>query len=392
VLPFPLRGDRAGLPAFAVANASTQVDLRNALDSFEAEWRQHGEREERRLAYVAVTRPRQLLLCSGFWWNENNVQSRGPSPFLAEIRETCLAGAGVVDVWAAPPPDDATNPTSELVMRAPWPQDPLGERRDVMAAAAAEVRAAPADWMAATIEDPVVREEAERWAHEVDLLLAERIRSRPPGDATVDVSLPSQLSVSDLVELRDDPAGLAARLRRPMPRRPDPRSRRGTAFHRWLEQRFGGDQLLDLDELPGAGDEGAGADDELSDLQAKFLASQWADRRPIAVEVGFATTVADTVIRGRMDAVFANADGTFDVVDWKTGSQPHGGHAEAAAVQLGAYRLAWAELADVSVDRVRAAFYYVKDDHTVRPSDLVDADGLVALVTSIPGAVTAGAG
>ena len=67
--------------------------------------------------------------------------------------------------------------------------------------------------------------------------------------------------MSRLVELAADPAGLAARLRRPLPLPPNPHARRGTAFHAWLEQRFGAAQLLDLDELPGAADEGAASDD-----------------------------------------------------------------------------------------------------------------------------------
>jgi len=176
-----------------------------------------------------------------------------------------------------------------------------------------------------------------------------------------------------------------------MPLRPDPLSRRGTAFHRWLEQRFGSDQLLDLDELPGSGDEGAADDAALVELQQKFLASAWADRTPVAVEVGFATVVAGIVIRGRMDAVFAGPDGTYEVVDWKTGRRPTGGHAKAAAIQLSAYRLAWAELAGVPVDKVTAAFHYVRDDETVRPADLADADALAALVTDVPIAERAGA-
>src|SRR5262249_12851976 len=122
----------------------------------------------------------------------------------------------------------------------------------------------------------------------------------------------------------------------------------------------------------------------LADLQARFLESEWAARSPVAVEVGFATTVAGVVIRGRMDAVYADADGRFDVVDWKTGRRPDGADAAAAAVQLGAYRLAWAELAGVPVGRVRAAFHYVRDGVTVRPADLLDAAGLVALVASVP--------
>jgi DNA helicase-2/ATP-dependent DNA helicase PcrA len=259
-----------------------------------------------------------------------------------------------------------------------WPQDPLGSRREAIERAAALVRSAVAP------ADGSQDSESSRWAYEVDLLLAERARTVPrPGD-TQDVQVPAQLSVSHLVSLRHDPAALARSLRRPMPRRPDPYARRGTAFHRWLEERFGSDQLIDLDELPGAGDENAAADEALAGLQERFLASEWAPRAPVAVEVPFATSVAGVVIRGRMDAVFADDDGGFDVIDWKTGRRPAGRAASDAAIQLGAYRLAWAELSGVPVDRVRAGFHYVADGVTVRPADLIDARGLVALVANLP--------
>jgi ATP-dependent DNA helicase UvrD/PcrA len=103
---------------------------------------------------------------------------------------------------------------------------------------------------------------------------------------------------------------------------------------------------------------------------------------PHDVEVPFATVIAGVVIRGRMDAVYAAAGGRFDVVDWKTGSQPADG--SAAGVQLAAYRLAWAALAGVPVERVSAAFFYVRDGVTVRPSDLLDEAGLVELITRLP--------
>jgi DNA helicase-2/ATP-dependent DNA helicase PcrA len=53
-------------------------------------------------------------------------------------------------------------------------------------------------------------------------------------------------------------------------------------------------------------------------------------------------------------------------------------------VQLAAYRLAWAALAGLPVEQVRAAFGYVREGLTVRPSDLLDEAGLVALVTALP--------
>jgi DNA helicase-2/ATP-dependent DNA helicase PcrA len=446
VLPFPLRGDRSGLPELRLSGAGDQKAVAAALAGFAADWRAHDEREERRLAYVAVTRPRRLLLCSGYWWGEGTKRPRGPSPFLEEIRAVCRDGAGIVDLWTAPPEPDATNPTAVEAVTATWPADPLGSRRPALERAAELVRAAisrqagpgfgsagqaagrqvegrqagpgfgsagqaaggqvegrqagpgfgsagraagrprAALSTGAAPEDGATQGGAgDGWEHEVDLLLAERARLTRDPNAPVDVPLTGHLTVSQLVALRRDPESLARALRRPLPAKPDPYARRGTAFHAWMEQRFGADELLDLDELPGAADEGAAPDDILIDLRKRFEESEWADRQPLRVEVPFAITVAGVVVRGRMDAVFQDPDGRYDVVDWKTGRRPSAGRdAAAAAVQLAAYRIAWAELAGVPVDRVRAAFHYVADGVTVRPADLLDLEGLTALLTALP--------
>jgi DNA helicase-2/ATP-dependent DNA helicase PcrA len=385
VLPFPLRGDAGGLPRLALEEAADQRAVAAAVEAFNEEWAAHDEREERRLAYVAVTRPRRLLLCSGYWWGEGVKKPRGPSVFLTEIRDQCLSGGGAVVAWEPEPAPDAANPTSEVVATAQWPSDPLGPRRPAMTEAAATVRQLMSAIVEESVPDPEpdLDAQAAAWGHEVDMLLAERDR-QARRDEPIDIALPGHLSVSQLVTLRRDPQGLARQLRRPMPSRPDPYSRRGTAFHLWLEQRFGAGRLLDVDELPGAADEGAAPDEALAELQERFLASEWADRTPVEVEAPFATVVAGIVVRGRMDAVFADPGGRYDVVDWKTGRQPSGVEAQAAAVQLAAYRLAWAELAGVPVEHVRAAFHYVREGVTVRPADLLDAAGLAALLNSVP--------
>ncbi|WNM42816.1 UvrD-helicase domain-containing protein [Micromonospora halotolerans] len=409
VLPFPLRGDADGLPELGLAGAEDQRGVVRAVEDFTDDWRAHDEREERRLAYVAVTRPRRLLLCSGYWWGEGTKKFRGPSVFLREVHDACLAGGDghLVDAWAPEPAGDAVNPTTETVLRAEWPADPLGARRPALAEAAALVRRYLADPEAARREEallaagagaagnadealpaagaepPAEDAEVARWRREADLLLAERAELARRAEA-VEVELPGHLSVTQLVALRRDPEALARTLRRPMPTEPNPYARRGTAFHTWLEQRFGADRLLDVDELPGAADEDAAPDDALTELQERFLASEWADRVPVEVEVPFATVIAGVVVRGRMDAVFARPGGRYDVVDWKTGRQPTGREADAAAVQLAVYRLAWAELAGVPVERVGAAFHYVRDGVTVRPADLLDASGLTALVAAVP--------
>jgi DNA helicase-2/ATP-dependent DNA helicase PcrA len=190
--------------------------------------------------------------------------------------------------------------------------------------------------------------------------------------------------VSQLVELAEDPLALAARLRRPLPFAPNPMARRGTAFHAWLERRFGCTRLIDHDELPGAADEGAAPNAELGSLQAAFLASEWAPRCPHDVEVPFETVLDGVGVRGRMDAVFADADGGWTVVDWKTGTVPDEATLRAVSVQLAAYRLAWSALSGAPLQRVRAAFHYVRANRTLQPADLLDADGLRDLLRTIP--------
>src|SRR5213078_3022960 len=119
------------------------------------------------------------------------------------------------------------------------------------------------------------------------------------------------LSVSSLVTMAADPAELARQIRRPMPRPPAPQARRGTAFHRWLEERFGQQRLLDPADLLGAADDPAdGAEEaELSLLRERFETGEWGSRWPVDVEVPFETLIAGRSVRGRIDAVFATSGG-----------------------------------------------------------------------------------
>jgi DNA helicase-2/ATP-dependent DNA helicase PcrA len=87
--------------------------------------------------------------------------------------------------------------------------------------------------------------------------------------------------------------------------------------------------------------------------------------------------LAGQVVRGRIDAVYRDGDepGRWLVVDWKTS------RAETAdPLQLAIYRVAWADLAEVPVEQVRAAFYYVRSGRLVEP-DLPTRAALERLVT-----------
>ncbi len=394
-LPVHLRGDRPDLPELELDGAADRKEVAERLDAHERAFDDRRLVEERRLFYVALTRAEHALLVSGHWWGETGDTARGPSDLLAEVGELAAAGGGrcgVVDTWAEPPAEDEANPLAAAVHEAPWPVDPLGSRRAAVDEGAALVRAArrrraeqteetaPAD-ESDTTPDP------DGWAADIEVLLAERAAAR---DRHARVLLPPQLSVSQLVDLAADPDALARRLRRPVPRPPDPRARRGTEFHAWLERWFSATELLEFDELPGAADdEAADAADpagaaDATELRDRFTASRWATRTPVAVEVPFETEVAGTLVRGRIDAVFADPDGGATVVDWKTGGLPREDALPALAVQLAAYRLAWASLSGLPVERVRAALHYVRHDRTVAPADLLDAAGLRALVAAVP--------
>ncbi|RBY96490.1 ATP-dependent helicase [Blastococcus sp. TF02-8] len=371
--------DRAELPALElpVPGSGDQAAVRDALEQYVQDWKDFGRDEEIRLGYVAVTRARKLLLCSGSWWRDG-VKPCGPSSLLETVKEACEAGAGALLHWAPAPEDGATNPALEEWPVGVWPVDPLSEpRRRALTAAAQLVEGAAPHPLDPERSLGDGDELVDQWVRDADLLLRERARHASP---TVDVPLPSHLSVSALVTLRRDPAELARRLRRPMPAAPAPQARRGTAFHAWLEERFGAARLVDLDELPGSGDELATPDGALEELREAFLASEWADRQPLEVEVPFETPLGPLTLRGRIDAVFRREDGGYEVIDWKTGPPPTAGEMAAAGVQLAAYRLGWARLTGVPVEQVSAGFHHVSAKETIRPVDLLDEAGLLALV------------
>ena len=385
-LPPLLRGDRAalGLHGVPVLDTSAVTDRKALTDVVDAHRELLAQRridEERRLLYVALTRTEDTLLISGHHWGASAATPCGPSEFLTEIKgiiEASDAGeaCGEIGHWAPPPADGEPNPLRDNATEALWPVDPLSGRR-------ADVRRG-ADLVAAAMAGALTSdgEGTDGWIAQVradvDALLAERARAAEPAP----VPRPGQLSVSALVELDRDPQALR-RLTRRLPSRPDPHALLGTAFHDWVQRFYGADRLFDLDDLPGAGESADPGAEVLEALQEAFTASAWAARTPVDVEVPFEMAIGDTVVRGRIDAVFADPDGGVTVVDWKTGEPPADEAARRhVAVQLAVYRLAWAALAGVPETDVRAVFHYVRSGRTVTPGQLYGPDELAALLTA----------
>jgi DNA helicase-2/ATP-dependent DNA helicase PcrA len=384
-VPYDLRGDCDGLPVLRWRSAPDLLALQNEVSDFISAGGEHGIDEERRLAYVAFTRARRELLVTAPVWADPTTP-RITSRFLTELVDHPDLGLRPLPWEPLPEPDGdtrAVNPRQSEPVSAIWPADPMAARRARLSNAVHEVLGAMADLDAegSTAQGSGQEPEVAGRERELAILLAERDSAARPGD--IEVRVPRHLSASAVVSLAADPQRFARDLRRPMPAAPALAARRGTAFHAWVEQHFARAAFVDLLDLPGSADEDPADDEELSLMKERFLASQWSGRSPEAIEVAIETTVAEISIRGRIDAVFARSGGGFTVVDWKTGDRPTGDKARIRALQLEAYRLAFARLRGLALDQVDAAFYYAGTGETVF-AELADDERLATLLGSIP--------
>ena len=362
VLPAELRGDAIDQPMLDGWD-------KKALDTYREATRAHGAEEELRLGYVAFTRAARRLVVSSYQWGTRKT-AYGPSAYQRVVRDALVAWGLPPEGWLDVPAKGESNPLDEIDPSVSWPLTGIGREAQLRREAAARVRSV--DLTSPEEElDLVHASVVQEWDAELERLIAEAHAER---STEISVPMPSSLSATSLSRMRDDAAAFARDLARPMPRKPSAAARFGTRFHAWVEARFGQQQLIGLDELPGAGD--AEIDEvELRELVAAFEAGEFAERVPLAVEPPFALVLDGQVVRGRIDAVYTEPDGGYLVVDWKTSK------AETAdPLQLAVYRLAWAELTGVPLESVRAAFHYVRTGRTVVHDDLPGRGQLEALL------------
>ncbi|PPG58647.1 ATP-dependent DNA helicase [Rathayibacter sp. AY2B7] len=366
-MPYAFRGDAAELPDLAWRGCSTQKEVVDAIGAFGDTLRERNEAEERRLAYVAVTRARHHLLLSGSWW-AGQAKPRGPGVFLRDLEE-----AGTIPRLPTEPANEE-NPLERAPRTFRWPHDPLGSRGDRVRAAAARVRSAEPALLGARGDD-------------IRLLLAERAVRLAGGERT---PLPTRIPASRFKDIVSTPDEVAAQLRRPMPERPYRQTRLGTTFHSWVENRFGvqgGAEAVDTfpDELDDAGPASV-EQERLDALIATFERSEWADRRPEAVEIEIHLQLAGHVVVCKLDAVYPTEDGV-QIVDWKTGRAPKdAADLELKQFQLALYRLAYSRWRGVPLESVDAVFYFVADDLVLRPERFYSERELAESLSSATGA------
>lgn len=355
-LPWPFRGDADELPVFEWQAATSRKELKDALAVFREGVRVRSVDEERRLAYVAITRARHGLFLSGSFWASQK-KWRTPSIFLSE-----LADAGIVAPLPSAP-EAEENPLGDHLDTVTWPFDPLGSRRAAVERAAAAVAEA----------EPVTAGVLKK---QLDQLLEER---RLRVDASGLTALPTRVPASRFKDYINSPDKVAAALRRPMPERPYRATQLGTLFHSWVEDRYGAlSSADDLDSFVTETDSEELVDEaEFARLKGTFEASPWGNRAPVDVECEIHLPFDGQVIICKIDAVYSQG-GRFEVVDWKTGKAPKdAADLEQKQLQLALYRLAYATWKGIDPALIDAVFYFVATNEVIRPERIFSQEELL---------------
>ena len=466
-LPWPLRGDAENLPRWG-ASASGDAWLEENLAHDWAIWcclvngkpakakddwmpdpylnqlPDFRKEEDRRLAYVAVTRAADELIVTGslFSGTAKGTDPSGrrrspklqPSPFLCEVAEA-LGETSRIEA-AQESFTRIQNPASLYATEAVWPHDPLEGRTAVRVfeangtpeehnvperepfrlsgpsrrpaideAAAAVAEALRSGRPPAQPDHP----QAAQWKQEAELVLAQLTTK----DHSDPAPFPEHLSASTLVALGENMDAALGRLRRPIPQEPRRSFRRGTQTHAWIEERLGSIQQPAFESEHSEHD-GAAAVFADPSTRKKFLSSPWADRTAFALEMNFATALGGTVIRGQIDAIYGYDTSAgryltledkdrFDrqqiaernqrmqqvewqLVDWKTGAPPTDPRVwEARKIQLAVYRLAFHRMYGIPLETITASFHYVEqgdrgETKTIPHAELPSADQLAAIL------------
>jgi len=357
-LPYDLRLDSS---AMAEINVLTDSKERRRLLKI------RHDHQEWRLAYVAVTRARHRLVMSGHIWHADNIKPREPSDLLNIAMQLPGASSGpIVD-------DPGERPERSAFVPAALPPDPLFDggwgsalRRTVM----------DPSW----IEDefPELNEAA---AARTEQLAVELGDLHEPS-ATV----PPQLfatSVTNLVALAECPLRFKWIHHDRLPRKPRSSAVKGTAFHRKAELHNLGIIALDdaedvsYDDLTSSPDDiptPGGSATAAIDPWEIFKDSRFATDKPFLVETPFEITIDGRTVRGKVDAVYRDAD-SWEIVDYKSG---RASPSDAKLVQLQAYALAARDgnLAVATPETIDVTFAWFGSDPAIEVSEHADDEWL----------------
>jgi DNA helicase-2/ATP-dependent DNA helicase PcrA len=384
-LPFEVREDNDALPDF--------LQTKN-LSKFHRELQMLELEEERRLMYVAVTRARRAVhLTAAHWYGSDHYERKSPAKvgtffielagrFADEENDAQEALPFITRRSFVPCPE--INPLlDELAeLSAAWPPKAGVETDELF----------PEGWRASldsVFSDPSsIGQIAE--ARGVDPTELEDARAQVAEQLALVTTEPveeiderlTSLSVSSLVQLATCPKQFYWTMVRPLPRRPSHAARLGQEIHRWIEIRSIGQQRLgDPDEQPDLGPEEihevpkASGAPSLSALKATWEASRFSEVRPRYTEQAFVVALpGGYLVRGRIDAIYVDEDGSWEIVDFKSGRQPDAA-SPSSRLQLAIYALAAERVWGIPPERIKVTYFYLRDGAEVtRQASELDTD------------------
>lgn len=347
---FPYKGGRLDDPSHLADVVPYELRLESPVppeldgDDRRAALARVRNRQEWRTAYVAMTRAKNRLYLTGAHWIGNAGNPRPPSPvFEAAVRSPGIDLNHHVD-------DPGERPTSLSIVSnvgAPDPILPDGWRQ------ALRKTIADPQWPLTLIDgdDATYHAAVEQIRMILDDMPAPATET--PGIADVDTS------VTGLVTLATCPQRFYWSEIDPLPRRRTIGMQRGIQVHRLIELHGRGEMPLEdlADDLYDLADGDSSVRGGPDPYQI-YLESRFAALRPRFVETPIDLRLPSGRVRGRIDAVYETEPGTWEIVDFKSGSRRED---DSAVVQLEAYAVAAADgaLSPVPPQHLAVTFAYL---------------------------------
>jgi DNA helicase II / ATP-dependent DNA helicase PcrA len=385
-LDFELRGDAEILPAYD-----------GNLSRFKEQLREQEIIEERRTAYVALTRARRSLWVSGAFWYADNIKPKGSSVFFEELAEWGRS-SGMAHVDTGPAEAGPTNPMPGFRARfvKPWPGPALRIEDDKLfdnGWRLAAVEASTAGGVQASLIESLSDTEKEAFRRSAADMrqVATHLREREADEAAeMAPPAPRSISASGMIDYARCPKRYYWTNVRPLPRFSGPAARIGTEIHAWIERQAEGQpSLLELDDAPDLTiEELAGEPGKTERLKENFLSSRFANQTPLFSERAFLLRMDQHTVAGRIDAIFGKGmEGPWEIVDWKTGRKPEGD--PLSGLQLDVYGLACLEIwAKDPGDLTLTYVYLANGDEVSQP--MGDPSEVRARLTSTLTAIAGG--
>lgn len=381
-MDFELRGDADAMPTLP-AFGWKAATFRQALQDQE-------RYEERRTCYVALTRARKQLFVTAAWfYGVLNTQPKKPSELFEDLvtwandqmHATVSRDEGVGE-------DEDPLAEHRMARVRPWPGPaqrpdadgtfPSGWRtvanEAATAAAATVAQASPLSLEQTTFLDqlsPSDRAAFDARARQIRDVAAELIAREDEGPDVP--SVPTRLSPSSIGTYVTCPQRFYWDRVRPLPRFSSAAARLGTRIHAWIEHRSIGQgslldpefpadlsesELHDTSTPPGESTAPQGPGD-FQKLQQNFTESRLGPMTPLYAERAFVLSIDGFSISGRIDAIYGDLDGAWEIVDYKSGGEYDPDDAD-AWLQLELYALAAADIWGKDAADITMTYFFLK--------------------------------